>query len=282
MSNDPNNTTADGAEGSGEAVNWDALNSNIAPGADDDFELSSVVPPADSGNEEGAAAPPPASTAPTPAVPPAHAPAPAPAPAPPVQQGPQTTPAPTPEQLAAARAEFTTKLSGGLEENFKTQISEDDARELIVNPEKVLPKLMSKAAMAGMELAISMMQQQLPQMIKQSTSEQLSGRELETKFYSDNQDLRGHSAVVNKMVAVAKATLDDNASQDDILKEAAALARRKLNFAAPAPTPNPADPPARPRAFAPAKAGGAAPVVATGKGGKPEENVWAKLAEDED
>lgn len=273
MSNDPNNTAAEGAEGSGEAVNWGELNDNIAPGSDDDFEPSSVVPPADAASEEGAGEPPPAAAAPAAVVPPA------PVVEPPAPKGPQTTPAPTAEELAAARAEFTTKLSKGLEDNFTTQISEEDARELVVNPEKVLPKLMSKAAMAGMELAISMMHQQLPQLIKQSTSEQLSGRELETKFYSENSDLRGHSAVVNKMVAVAKATLDENASQDDILKEAADLARRKLKLAAPAPAASAA--PAKPRAWAPAKAGGSAPTPAA-KSGTKDDNIWAKLAEDED
>lgn len=294
MSNDHTNPAA-AADDSGPAVDWASVNDGIAPGSDDDFEVDANAALAAAGaNEEGAGVVPaaatpapatPAPAAPAAAAPPvAAAPPPAAPPAPPVQTGPQTTPAPTPEQLAAARAEFTAKLTSNLEENFRTQLTDEDARELVVNPEKVLPKLMAKASLTGMEMAMHFLQQQLPQFVKQQTAEQLTGVELEKQFYTENSDLNGHNAIVNKMVSVAKATLEPTATQAEILAEAAALARRKLKLPDPAAAPaagGPAPAPAKPRAFAPARAAGTAPT-APAAGAKGGDNIWAQLAEDED
>lgn len=253
--------------GSDEGVNWNDLN-NVAPGADDDAEDDTPAddtPPADT---------PPADAAPAPATP---APA-VPAPVVPVQPSAQQ---PTPEQTAEAQRQFNEKLTAGMAEQFTKDISEEDARELIANPEKVLPKLMAKASIAGMQMAMHFMQQTLPQVVRQQANEQLSGRELEQQFYATNKDLAAHKTVVNKMVSVAKETLEAGASTEDILAEAASLARRKLKLAEPsAPAAPPAASLGSPKPYAPVKGGGARPTPAAKPVKPATDNPWAELADD--
>lgn len=252
--------------GSDEGVNWNDLN-NVAPGADDEEGESGE------GEEAPAADTPPADAAPAPATP---APV-VPAPVVPVQPSAQQ---PTPEQTAEAQRQFNEKLTAGMAEQFTKDISEEDARELIANPEKVLPKLMAKASIAGMQMAMHFMQQTLPQVVRQQANEQLSGRELEQKFYGDHKDLAAHKAVVNKMVSVAKETLEPGASTEDILAEAASLARRKLKLDQPAaPAAKPAAS-ARPAPYAPVKSGGARPTPAATPAKPAADNPWAELADD--
>lgn len=252
--------------GSDEGVNWNDLN-NVAPGADDEEGDGGE------GEEAPAADTPPADAAPAPATP---APV-VPAPVVPVQPSAQQ---PTPEQTAEAQRQFNEKLTAGMAEQFTKDISEEDARELIANPEKVLPKLMAKASIAGMQMAMHFMQQTLPQVVRQQANEQLSGRELEQKFYGDHKDLAAHKAVVNKMVSVAKETLDQGASTEDILAEAASLARRKLKLDQPAaPAAKPAAS-ARPAPYAPVKSGGARPAPAATPAKPAADNPWAELADD--
>lgn len=255
--------------GSDEGVNWGDLN-NVAPGADDDDDQpAGDVPAAD---------PAPAAPAADPAVPPVT-PAPAQPPVAPVQPAAQQ---PTAAEVAEAQRQFNEKLTTGMAEQFTKEISEEDARELIANPEKVLPKLMAKASIAGMQMAMHFMQQTLPQVVRQQANEQLSGRELEQQFYSANRDLSAHKTVVNKMVSVAKETLEPGASTEDILKEAASLARRKLKLAEPVASAAPPapDPAGAPKPYAPVKSGGARPTPAATPAKPASDNIWTELADD--
>jgi len=249
--------------GSDEGVNWEDLN-NVVPGNDDEEGETGE------GEEAPAADAPPADT-PAPATP-----APV-APVVPVQPSAQQ---PTPEQTAEAQRQFNEKLTAGMAEQFTKDISEEDARELIANPEKVLPKLMAKASIAGMQMAMHFMQQTLPQVVRQQADEQLSGRELEQQFYGTHKDLAANKAVVNKMVSVAKETLEPGASTEDILAEAASLARRKLKLDQPAATATKPAAPARPAPYAPVKSGGARPTPAATPAKPAADNPWAELADD--
>lgn len=136
----------------------------------DDKVVGSVTPPAPKPDPAPVAAPA-STTAPAPAPTPAPA-VPAPAPTPVAEVQP---PQPTEEERRVQVETQRKQIAEKLEAHYA--LSEDDARDVIAEPEKVIPRLLAKAHMAAMADAQAIFRAQLPALIShyQESSKVQSG-----------------------------------------------------------------------------------------------------------
>lgn len=240
-------------------VDWGSVTPEM-PGLDDESSHSTSP---DSGEPAEAApaepvTPPPSPPAPTPAEaaappPPAPTPAPAPAPAAPVQ---------TPEQAAAARAEHEATVRAGLEKHYQSLITEDDARELAINPEKVVPRLLAQATFDAVATMQAMWAAQGPQMVSRVAAQETTRAAAMKTFFDANTDLaKPEYKGVLDAAAQAFVAAHPNASKDDAIKGVGRVARAMLGIPEPAATTQPTPPaprPTRPAAFVPVAPGSSA------------------------
>lgn len=282
-----------------ETVNWDAVNDGVTPGADDRGESDPVPAPA-----PPAATPAPASTpAPAPAAPAAPAAAPAttpdappaaaPAAAPASSPAPAAAPALTPEQVAEKMQQFRTEAVKNLTTQYASELSSEQRTALLTEPEKVIPELMAKATVDGMQLAMGMMEQHFAQMVPQQLARSAEAQKMEQAFYTANPDLAAKPEfrpIVTRMAKTAR-ELNPKGTPDQVLTATAALSRTALGLpqvaaaaaaAGAPPAPAAAAPAAPARPFTPAAAGGGSSPGAPAAGGKPAGgNSWEELLTDD-
>jgi hypothetical protein len=268
-------------------VDWSALNPDD-PGTDDTDEPSAQdlePPPA----QPAPAAQPSAQPAPATPSPPAAAPAaPAPVaapPSPPAPAAPPPAPSVSKEEQEKAQRELQKKITDTLAERYTAQISEDDARELAVNPEKVIPRLMAQAVLDAVSTVQGLMQQQLPQTVADVTSRAQAVAEAKKDFFAVNEDLaKPEYAKVLDAASAAFRAANPNADRKAIIEGVGRTARAMLGLppkeatTTPAPTTTPPNepPPTNPGAFRPVAAGGAnRPAPAA----RPK-SVWDEMIED--
>lgn len=235
-------------------VDWGSITPE-APGLDD--ESSHGTSP-DSG-EPAEAAPPAVTPPPSPAspppveavAPPPPAPTPAPVPAAPVQ---------TPEQAAAARAEHEATVRAGLEKHYQSLISEEDARELAINPEKIVPRLLAQATFDAVATMQAMWAAQGPQMVSRVAAQETTRAAAMKTFFDANSDLaKPEYKSVLDAAAQAFVTAHPNANKEDAVKGVGRIARALLGLPEPAiapPADLPSAPVTRPAAFVPVAPGG--------------------------
>lgn len=275
--------------------------SEPAPSGDmPDVDWASVTPD-QPGSDDGSSDPPPPqdqpppASAPAPAAPtnsppsepaapvaPAAPAAPTP-PTPPAQPATPPPPAVSPEEAARQQAEVQGKVVGALTERYRGFITEELVNDLAVSPEKVLPGLLAQVAYDAVSSMVGIMQQQVPQVVQETTTRTAAQAAAAKEFFGVNHDLGKpeYQPVINEAARMYRA-LNPNATRADAIKGVGKLVRAQLGLpeptAAPAATPTPATPPStRSAAFVPVAAGGAS-RPAPARGG-PQKNEWTDLIE---
>lgn len=277
--------------------------SEPAPSGDmPDVDWASVTPDRP-GTDEGASEPPPANDPPpagepaSAAPPPSGAPAPAapatpaapaapvqpPPPTPPAQPATPPPPAVSPEEAARQQAEVQGKVVGALTERYRGFITEELVNDLAVSPEKVLPQLLAQVAYDAVSSMVGIMQQQVPQVVQETTTRTNAQAQAAKEFFGVNHDLvkPEYQPVINEAAKMYRA-LNPNATRAEAIKGVGKLVRAQLGLAEPtatppAATPTPPPPSTRSAAFVPVAAGGAS-RPAPSKGG-PQKNEWTDLIE---
>lgn len=250
-------------------VDWGSV-TNDAPGADDQYDDRDSNLPNDSPPE---GQPPASSTTPPPAAPPVETPPPAPPVAPP-----PAPPQPSAEEIAAGQEQLRKNITAELEKRYASVISEDDARELALNPEKVMPKLMAQAVMDAVNSMQIVLQQQLPKTIEETTRQSTVKQQAAAAFFKDNADLAKpeYRTALDQATQMFRAT-HPNATREEAIKGVAKIARVALGLPDPAASPTPPQtkaPSTRPAAFVPVAAGGSSRPGPSG--GRPK-TVWDDL-----
>jgi hypothetical protein len=173
------------------------------------------------------------------------------------------------------------KIIEGLSERYRGQLTEDDARELSLNPEKVIPRLMAQAVLDAVNSVQGVLQQQLPQVVEQTTRTSAARKEAAKSFFDANPDLAKpeYKSVLDQAAAFYRST-HPNATKEEAVKGVAKVARVTLGLPEPTTTsaPVPQTPaPTRPAAFVPVAPGGSSrPGPAGGKA----KTVWDDLIDE--
>lgn len=247
-----------------------ALDTDLADdlGGEVDAPAAAATPPA---KAEPAPAAPAAAPAPAAVVPPATDAAPAPAPGksdqPPAAPAasPATPPAqPTAEDMAKLRGEALTQIAS------QYAISEEQTRQLMTEPEKVLPQLLAEAQLRAQEVTFRMVMAQLPAALERITAYNTASSAAEAKFFTAHPELKEHKATVEKLV-LAYRNMYPDATMDEVIADVGDMAKKRLKIAVAPPA---ATPPAAPAVRRPpgAAAAPAAPPKA------PEVNAFGSLA----
>lgn len=270
-----------------EVVNWEALSDNSVKG-DDNPDLPD--PGAPSSTPAPAVTPTPTPTptaapvapvAPAPSVPaavPAVVPAPAPVATP--TPTPAPTPAPTQEQINEQAAKYRNDAIAAIEKQYADDMSAEDKSALLTDPEKVIPKLMAKAVIDGMQMATALIHQSMQHDLPAQIARNDRSQKAEEAFYSANQDLNKEEfkPIVLK-VARDVSSMFPNATPEQKAARIAEVARTFIGLppanAAPAAPVAPAAPTAPARPHTPIAAGGSSPARPAAPAS---ENVWDELA----
>lgn len=265
-------------------VDWGSVTPDT-PGSDETHEYDGDQQPTP---PPSAPAQPPAGPATTETGTPPTTPAqpPTPVPAAPAQAAPVTPPPPQPsaEEVAKQQAEVMEKVISQLAERYKGQLTEDMVRDLAVSPETVIPRLLASAVFDAVSSMQGLMQQQVPQVVEQTTKKAETSRKVAEEFFKENHDLMKpeYRSALDEAARMYK-TLHPNASRADAIKGVGKLARTALGLpdpqpaSAPAATPAPALAPiTRAAAFVPAAPGGASRPAARGP---QQPNEWTELIE---
>lgn len=148
-------------------------------------------------------------------------------PQPPVKQ-------PTPEEAAAQEKQFRDQLRDELRGIYEKELSEDQKAQLIAEPEKVIPHLMAQAAMDAVAIAMRQIQQQLPNVIAQHTSQHESAKSAWGEFDTAHPDLAKpeYRKVVLAAINTVKAT-GQKLPKADAMAAVARTARAILNLPSP-------------------------------------------------
>lgn len=284
------------------AVNWESLSTG-KPGMDDGGVGDDPPPeaPAPAAPTPPAAAPAapvvppvaPASPAPAaPVVPPVVAPVVPPVPVAPAAPVVPPAPVKTNEQLAAEAQARRQQQEQTLTAHYAKELTEEDKQELLVSPEKAIPRLMAKVALDTLAVASEVQLQQIQQAVPHALNQRQESTRVEQEFYGANQDIAAAivaqpqlQTVVVQMASAARALMP-KASMQDVMQKAAELARTAIGLppqaaatpgqpAAPAAAPAAPMTPARP--FKPAAAG-AAPAAPNTPAAP---NPWLELSQDE-
>lgn len=262
-------------------VDWGSVTPG-APGTDETHEFDDDHQPTP---PPSAPAQPPAGPAPTEPGTPPTTPAQPPnsVPAAPAQAAPATPPPPqlSAEEVARQQAEVTEKVISTLAERYKGQLTEEMVRDLAVSPETVIPRLLASAVFDAVSSMQGLMQQQVPQVVEQTTKKAESTRKIAEEFFKENHDLMKpeYRSALDEAARMYK-TLNPNASRADAIKGVGKLARTALGLPDPQPGSAPASPPPAPApttrsaAFVPAAPGGASRPAARGP---QQPNEWTDL-----
>ena len=188
--------------------------------------------------------------------------------------------------------QFRTEAVKNLSQQYEKELTSEQRTALLTEPEKVIPELLAKATVDGMQLAMGMMEQQLARVVPQTIQRSAESRAMEQKFYSDNPDLATKPEFKLVVIHMAKTAREMNpkGTNEQIMAAAAALSRTALGLAAPAPAAAPgaapapaaAAPAAPARPFTPAAAAGGSSPGAAPTSAKPADNLWAELLKDDD
>ena len=237
-------------------VDWGSV-TNVAPGADDGSTDTTS-----SDDLEPPAAP--AADTPPPPAEPAPAPAPAALPSPP--PAPQI-PQPSAEERERVAVETKGKIIGALADHYTSMINEDVARELAINPEKVIPNLLANAIFDAVTTMQGMMTQQAPQLVQQVAAQEKAREAVANEFFSVNSDLKNPEYKSTlEAAALAFKHANPNATRDQAIKGVGVIARAMLGKTQSAGgAPAPAQTTTRPAAFIPVAAGGHSPRSPTAK-----------------
>lgn len=227
------------------------------------------------------AAPVPAPTPPPPATPPIAS-APPPAPTPPAEPPKPAAAAPTPtdEERKVAYAKERDAALVKLTERYAT-LSEEEVRQLTVEPEKVLPKLLAKVHAEAMDNMTNWVQQNLPTMLEGYQAQMTAAKSAGESFFTEWPELNKPEllpAVARILRGYRSANPD--AKPEDVVREGgiAALVALKIpmpdrvmakhNVAAPDAT--------RPAAFPPVAGPGASTPPP-----QPSDNVFTVIAQED-
>lgn len=266
-------TPPDGGPGSGGGVDWGSLM--------DDAPVDETPPAAPSEPAAAPASPPVAEPATPPAAAQPAAPAVqptqpvAPAEPPPVAATPPTPPASAPamppaQTLDQLRAVEQTRLAGVY------QLTQDEARQFAVEPEKTLPALAARLHTNILEAVFAGINQVLPQIIEHQTGTMRVRQEAETKFFGMFPGLKDHREKVQEALMFARRQ-NPQGSTEQVMR--AAGVQLLINLGLPLPADAFGAAPATPPAAAPATpftpAGAGAP-----RGGGPAlpDNPYTQLA----
>lgn len=247
-----------------------------------DFEDHVELPAESSGTPaepgEGEPSPAPAQPAPPPApteppAPPAPdpsqpAPPQEPAPAPPPGPAEQAGPAQPEQDFWKAMNEHTPAMVQHVADNL-FQLSEADLQELELDAGKAIPRLLGRAYVEAAKNTIALIQQHVPQMIRDGNQRMKGSTELETAFFARHGDLKPetHGDQIKTFAALVR---DDAKRKNEKLTRelhfdrTAALVRAFYNMPAPTGSPSPpngghlpAAPPSPMPSFTPARGGAA-------------------------
>lgn len=160
-------------------------------------------------------------------------------------------------------------------------LSEEDAKALISEPDKIFPRLAAQLHMTVAQQIGSVIQQVLPQQVKGIVDGQMKAVRAEQEFFGRFPHLRNPKFrnVVLSSIKMAKAA-EPGADREQIMESAAMLAAHRLKLQPkqqrqqPQQQP-PAQQPQRRAAFVPAPPSAAPPVVTP-----PPKNPFEELAED--
>lgn len=271
-----------------ETVNWEAMSDTSVRGNDDAETSDPGVTPTPTPAVTPTATPTPTAAPVAPVTPAPSAPAaaptvPTPTPSPTPAPVPTPTPAPlTQEQINAQAAEYRRAAIEAVEKQYISELTDEDKRALLTDPEKVIPKLLAAAVVDGMQMAAGLMHQQMQHTLPAQIARNETSRRAEEAFYSVNQDLnRQEFKPVVLRVAQTVASMFPNASPQERMIKVAEMSRSAIGLpplgAAAAAPAAPAAPAVPARPFTPAASGGSSP-------GRPASEpsgdaaVWAELA----
>lgn len=217
----PAATPATPASGSSPDVQWDLL-------ADDGDESESPEPL--TAPQKPAAAP--ASNAPAPAAP--AAPATAAQPTAPAQPAQQPAAQPTPEQQAEQAKQAREAIATELEGMYTSEITEDMKAQLLAEPHAVIPKLMTKAAMDGAQMAYRQILMVLPQIFQHQAGQREGMTKAWGDFNSAHADLSKpeYRQAVTAAVNMVRASGQKYATKEEAMAAVARVARATLNLPA--------------------------------------------------
>jgi len=229
-----------------------------------DMEQSEEAPPAES-------SPPPEEpleTAPPP-EPEALAPEAEPEPAPVVE--PEATPPAPPPDMTALRQKEIDRMVGVY------AIDETDARDLAVEPEKVLPKLAARVYVDTVEAVTGVLGAQLPNVVRELLRLERNREKAEDTFYSKFPALKDQrfEKSVHSAIKVVRAE-NPTASMEEVVTQAGIMASLSNKLSLPAEFISEAPKPAaasKPRSFRPAQPGASRPTAPPGPS-----NEFEKLA----
>lgn len=190
----------------------------------------------------------------------------------------------TEEQKAAAKAAAEAhreQVLTAATEVYAAEMTEEVVNELLTAPEKVLPKLLAKAALDGAQFAVAQMQSLLPQYIA-TTGRQISAQEAAVqKFHTAHPDLaaKEHREAVETALKTVQQQV--KAKKAKFKTEADAMARVAQIARTIAGLPDPGKAGSEPAA---APVAPHVPVARSRAAGRPaadphKGNKWAELAE---
>lgn len=260
-------------------VDWGSVTPD-APGSDEthEFDDQGQDPPPPPASPPASTAAPQTGTPTTPVQPQPAAPTVPAQAAPPASPPP---PQPSAEEVAKQQAEVTEKVITALADRYKGQLTEEMVRDLAVSPETVLPRLLASAVFDAVSSMQGLMQQQVPQVVEQTTRKAETTRKVAEEFFKENHDLMKpeYKVALDEAARMYK-TLHPNASRADAIKGVGKLARSALGLPDPQPgsgaaaSPPASAPATRSAAFVPAAPGGAARPSARGP---QQPNEWTDL-----
>lgn len=158
-------------------------------------------------------------------------------------------------------------------------VTDEDAQELLLEPQKVLPKLAANMHMQVMQEVHQMMQQVLPRQIQAVQSSISAETEAKNAMFSRWPGLKEHEAQVLQIGKMFRA-LNPNASKEEALERIGAMTYQALGMEIP-PAPNAAPPapaPARPAPFRPA---GTTSQSVPAQPAQAHENLFVEFAEED-
>ncbi len=269
----------------------DIANEDLTGGGEEDVLPVSTpkgVKPSAPATPVPAAAPAPAPAAstplatptPTPAPPVATAPAPSPAPATAPAPTPTPTPGPTDEERKAAYEKERTAAIAKITERYST-LSEEDVRQLTVEPEKVLPKLLARVYADAMDNMTSWVHSNLPNMLEGYQANVKAAEAHGNAFFSEWPELN-KPELLPAVARILKGYRSANpeAKPEDVVREGgiAALVALKLPIPDRVMTKHNVTTPdaTRPAAFPPVAGPGASTPPP-----KPSDNVFTVIAQED-
>lgn len=134
------------------------------------------------------------------------------------------------EELQKQREEWREKMSEQLEKHFAGMLTEDDARDLISEPEKVLPKMFARSYLDMYDSIMAGMAQQMPNQVQNLISAQKQAVTAESTFYDRWPQLKEAKGDTVMRTIQAYRQLNPEASLQQTVEEAGAMAMVALRM----------------------------------------------------